>query len=376
MMNSLCIGTMNPCKDSWVFELVKWYLDDLGFVDKEKNGRIRFYIVKDNDFIFADDEDWFKENMPEAVYIDNPSTGQVMYIPPKKFCFVQLTIFDNPVLLRLNPRYLSELQNLPPHERDSQLYGNWFAEAHTVKIFDRKWLRGVAGERVKPVIPEGSRRVRAWDKSGTEYSPKVRNNPDFTACIGMAKCPNGFYYVYGNFAPTTYDEYEKVYGKFRQSSGARDLLMLQQAKFDGCDTPIVIAQDAGADGKQVFQEMSKKFFSEGFKVYSSAMAVNKSKAVKFEPFLSAAQNGLVFIVEDSFPDQRTLDLFYRELETFQPDNEGKWSSTRKIKDDWVDVVSDCFNFLNKHKYYETPNISGLSTQPALTMKAVADIYND
>lgn len=89
-MNSLCIGTCNPNRDSWVYDLVSWYLDDRGYVDKAKNGTIRYYIVKDGGFIFADDEEWFKENMPEAV--TNSHTGD--YIPPKKFAFVQLTIFD------------------------------------------------------------------------------------------------------------------------------------------------------------------------------------------------------------------------------------------------------------------------------------------
>lgn len=97
-MNSICIGTCNPVKDSWVFDLVEWYLDDRGYVDKDKNGTIRYYVVKDGTFVFADDEQWFKENMPDAV--TNSVTGE--YIPPKKFCFVQLTIFDKFVSLIRN----------------------------------------------------------------------------------------------------------------------------------------------------------------------------------------------------------------------------------------------------------------------------------
>lgn len=371
IMNSICIGTCNPHKNNWVHDLVKWYLDDEGFVDKERNGAIRYYVVKDNEFVFAEEEEWFSENMPETVFVMNPVTGTEMYVPPKKFCFVQLTIFDNPILIKLNPRYLSELQNLPEHERASQLFGNWNSEADIVKYFDRKWVRGIDGERVKKSLPLGCRMVTAWDKANTEYSPKLKNtDADFTACIHMAKCREGFYYIYGNFAPTTYDQYEKLYGKFRLNSGARDQLMLLQAKHDGSDVPIVIAQDVGADGKQVFQELAKKFIAEGFKVVPSAMATTKGKAVRFEPFLSAAQSGLVYIVEDSFPDSRTLNAFYQELEQFQPDENGKWRSSRKIKDDWIDVVSDCFNYLNTAKVYATPNLSALPPPP-LSTKAIA-----
>jgi hypothetical protein len=92
-MNSIFVGTCNPDRNSWVFDLVSWYLDDRGYVDQEKNGKIRYYIVKDAQFIFADEESWFLENMPDTV--TNSHDGS--YIPPKKFCFVQLTIFDNPV---------------------------------------------------------------------------------------------------------------------------------------------------------------------------------------------------------------------------------------------------------------------------------------
>lgn len=266
---------------------------------------------------------------------------------------------------------MSELQNLPDHERASQLFGCWNSEPDTVKWFDRKWVRGIDGERVKKSLPIGCSKVISWDKANTEYSPKLKNtDADFTACIHMAKCKNGFYYIYGDFAPTTYDEYEKLYGKFRLASGARDNLMLLQAKHDGADTKIVIAQDVGADGKQVFQEIAKKFVSEGFKVYPSVTGTTKSKAVRFEPFLSAAQSGLVYIIEDSFPDQRTLNAFYRELEQFQPDENGKWRSSRKIKDDWCDVISDCFNFLCKDKVITTPNLHRLP-QPPLTQKAIS-----
>lgn len=351
-MNSFCVGTCNPHRNNWVFDIVKWYLDEEGFIDKEKNGVIRYFVTKDGQFVFADEEEWFKENMPETVEGYNPNTGEKFYIPPKKFCFVQLTIFDNHILLKKNPRYLSELQNKPEHIRAAELYGNWFAEADTVKYFDRKMVRGANGERVKKSLPLGCNKVRAWDKANTEYLPKLNNtDADFSASIGMAKDSHGFYYIFGDFHESNYDEYEKVYGKFRKSSGARDQIMMNQAKHDGADTTIVIATDAGADGKQVFQEMAKKFLANGFRVKSAPTAVQTSKFTRFEPFLMAAEAGLVYIVEDSFPDARTLEMFYRELEQFSPTlpDGRKWRSSRVLKDDVADVISDSFNFLNKQQ---------------------------
>lgn len=361
-MNSFCVGTMNPHRDNWVFDIVSWYLDSEGFVDKEKNGKIRYFVTKDNNFIFADEENWFLENMPETVTGNNPNTGEEFYIPPKKFCFVQLTIFDNHILLKKNPRYLSELQNLPEHERAKQLFGNWFASEDKPKYWDRKFVRGVDGERIKKRLPDHCMKVIGWDKANTEFVPKIQNtDADFTACMHMAKDRDGFYYIYGDFHESNYDEYEKVYGKFRKSAGGRDQIMLNQAKHDGTDTVIVIAQDVGADGKQVYQQMASKFISEGFRVKPSAMPVQTRKFDRFEPFLMACQAGLVYIIEDSFPDARTLELFYKELEHFAPMLNGKkWRSTRVLKDDVCDAISDCFNYLSKQQVIPSITMASLT----------------
>lgn len=39
--------------------------------------------------------------------------------------FVPASVFDNPILLRHDPRYLANLAALPPAERDALLYGSW-----------------------------------------------------------------------------------------------------------------------------------------------------------------------------------------------------------------------------------------------------------
>lgn len=357
-MNSLCMGTCNPNRDSWVFDLVSYYLDEDGFVDPEKNGKIRYYVVKDHSFIFADEESWFLENMPDTV--TNSQDGS--YIPPKRFCFVQLTIFHNPILLSKNPRYLSELQNLPPHERDSQLYGNWFAKADKAEFWKREMVRGVNGEKVVTCLPPHCRKVLAFDKAVTEYLPKLNNtDADFTASIHMAKDRDGNYYIYGNYCPENYDQYEQVYGKFRKNSGDRDRIMLAQAEYDGKDTYVVIARDASADGLQVFQEMSKKFIEKGFKVSSATSAPTASKFSRFEPFLMACQAGFVRILENSF-EPRTLEAYYKELESFAPTlpNGKKWRSTRVIKDDWTDCTADAFSVLSQQKVYTVPKLSVLN----------------
>lgn len=174
-MNSFCIGTLNPDPTSWCLDLIKWYLDDDGYPDPDKQGVIRYFIVLDGKFIFGDTEEYFQENYPDSVYINIPSTGERRYIPPKTFTFIQLTIFDNPILLELNPRYLSELQNLPDHERERQLYGNWYAMPQGANYWRREWIRGENGERVLSSLPNDvTLCARAYDKAGSEPSQTYR----------------------------------------------------------------------------------------------------------------------------------------------------------------------------------------------------------
>ena len=114
LMDSFAIGTCNPDPDNWVYEsLLKWYVDqDTGLPDPERQGVVRYFIILDGEFVFGDDEEYFKKNYPDSVYIDIPGQLEKEYIPPKTFTFIQLSVFDNPILLKHNPRYLSELKNL------------------------------------------------------------------------------------------------------------------------------------------------------------------------------------------------------------------------------------------------------------------------
>jgi hypothetical protein len=78
----------NPDPDSWVYPLIKWYLDEEGTPDPAKVGAIRYYIVLEGEFIFGDSEEYFQENYPEAVNVTNDITKEVIYIAPKTFCFI------------------------------------------------------------------------------------------------------------------------------------------------------------------------------------------------------------------------------------------------------------------------------------------------
>lgn len=337
--DSFCMATTNPDLNSWVLNWVRWYLNEEGYPDPDKNGKIRYFLNVDDEPVFADTKEELMEAYPELCYQTNPLTGEVVEVPPMTYSCILGTIFDNPALIKSNPKYLAALKAQSPVNRARLLDGSWFAQAEGSNYFQREWLHKV------DKIPLNCKEVRAWDLASSEPSDKYRY-PDYTASVKMLKSKEGQYYIVGNYDPQTQDEKTKVYGKFRKRPGDRDRLILQQAKIDGVDTTVVIPKDPGAGGEAAFREMNKMFIQEGFICRPDPTPSNKSKLKRFEPFSSACQNGMVSIVESSFPNKETLNAFYKELEVF----DGERSSADR-KDDVADAVASAFNFLAASKVH-------------------------
>lgn len=337
-VDGFCMASCNPSNDSWVKNWIEWWLDDEGYPDKVKQGKVRYYLLIDDKPVFADDAQTLKELYPDSCRIYNPADDIYIEVEPKTFTFLAGTIFDNPALIRANPKYLAELNSLPRVERSQLLDGCWNAVPESSGYFKREWLGKV--ERV----PLGCKEVRAWDKAATEPS-EVNRYPDFTASIKLLKDNNNEYYIVGGYCPENFDKAEPdIKGRFRRRAGDRDNIILAQSKHDGSDTIIIFPQDAGAAGVTEFQESAKKLIQEGFVVKKDPAPSTRSKLNKFTPFAAACENKLVHIVESSFPDKKTLEAFYSELEKF----DGERSSTSK-KDDQADAVATAFNYLARQR---------------------------
>lgn len=337
-VNSFCMATMNPDPDSWVLHWVEWYLDADGFPRKDRNGTIRYFVVNDGKPVFADNAQELKDKYPELCKVWNPNDETWVEIEPKTFCALFGTIFDNPALIAANPSYLAELKSQPEVERARLLDGNWYYRPAGSNYFKRDWLKKA------DKVPARAKCCRAWDKASTEPS-EVYRQPDYTASTKLWKDVDGYFYITGEYITdvTACDDKDtEVFGKFRKRPGDRDKTILKQAKKDGDDCIIVFPVDPGQAGKTEFEASAKAMAAEGFIVKKDPMPPQKSKLTRFTPFASAAENGLVYIVESSFPNERTLDKFLTELEKFDGTD-----STDLRKDDWADSTASAFNFISK-----------------------------
>lgn len=341
---SRMIMSCNPDPDcDWLLRLVKWYLDEEGYPNPEKDGVVRWFIRMDGEFLWGDS----KEDIL-AKYGRTDAEGNLLpedhrlQVKPLSFTFVSATIYDNPPVLEQNPEYLAYLEGLNEVDKARLLHGNWYIRPQGDNYFERDWLGSIHSED----LPPRRRQVRAWDKASEEPN-QVNKYPDYTASVKMSKCKQGFYYIEGA-------------SRFQKRPGDRDKEILNTASDDGNDCYIVSAIDPGSSGKFEFQEFAKFLMEEGFLLKKDPMPSNKNKLRRFEPFAISAQNGLVYVVEDSF-DPEEIEQFYKELESFTGER-----STSARKDDWVDSCASAFNYLTKERVLPEFTLPGSGSNDAIT----------
>ena len=140
-----------------------------------------------------------------------------------------------------------------------------------------------------------TRRVRAWDISGTVPS-ELNPNPDWTAGTLMSKDRDSFYYL------------EDVVRDRRRHGGVFDLI-LETARHDGHDTLIVVPCDPGAAGKAYAASIIRDLAEHGY--YARMKQTNQSKVTRFAPFAAASEAGNVRVVLGDWNED-----YFKELEAF------------------------------------------------------------
>jgi Terminase large subunit, T4likevirus-type, N-terminal len=164
--------TCNPDADSWVAQLVEWYINpDTGYAIPERSGVLRWFIRLGEKIIWADSPE-------ELSGYTNPMDGET--IPPKSFTFIRSKLTDNQALMNADPGYLANLLALPLVERERLLNGNWKIRHTGQAFFDI----GALLINAQPVVPPPHcdaiyAILDTASKSGTEH--------DGTAVIWCAK---------------------------------------------------------------------------------------------------------------------------------------------------------------------------------------------
>jgi phage terminase large subunit-like protein len=254
-----CRCTTNPEADSWVRDLIEWWIDDeTGYAIKERSGILR-YFTRINDEIIWVDKDWK----------DEEGNG------PKSITFIPSYIDDNPKGIEADPTYKSNLMAQDTVTRERLLSGNWNI-TYKGGMFDPTWFKIIE----KP--PEDIKWIRYWDRAAT--IPKDEDDdPDWNAGakIGM----------YGG------ELYIADVKRFRETSAQCEKIIKQCAVEDGYDTTIGYEIEPGSSGIEIAAYYQTKVLK-GFEVQLDRPTGKKEERCR--PWCALAEHGHVYLVKGSW----------------------------------------------------------------------------
>lgn len=217
-------ATCNPDPDSFVAELVAWWIGEDGYAIPERSGVVRWFIRDDDDDALV----WFDSE--DAALAAHPGSA------PISFTFIASLLADNQALLRKDPTYERRLRGaLVRVDRlrllgDGKRGGNWHVRDSAGLFFQRADFVLVDEPPAKIL-----QTVRAWDKAASVPTAK-HPDPDWTEGVRVSLLEGGSLYV---------DDLE--------SMRARPVEVLTQmrrtAEGDGRTTIVAVYQDTGGAGK-------------------------------------------------------------------------------------------------------------------------------
>ena len=293
---SVCSGikpyiraTTNPEADSWVRDLIDWWIGEDGLPIKERDGVIRWFINLNNELIFADTKE----------KLQNRYKGSI----PKSITFISATLYDNEILMKADPSYLANLMALPKVERERLLGGNWNIKESAGLYFKREYFEIIEPEEIEKIAYK--KIVRAWDFAYTEDNGE--NDPDYTVGLKGFLGEDGNIYITDMFRDRISPN--KLKKRFKNIT-----------RQDGKEVTQRIPQDP-AGGKFVVSDL--KNIIRGYPV--KVVKPTKDKVTRALPASAEAENNRIKIIRADW-----IGAFLDELENF-PDG---------THDDIVDTLSD------------------------------------
>lgn len=307
-------ATCNPDADSWVAKFIEWWIDpDTGYPIKERSGKIRWMIRRNETLYWADTI----EELWERFELKTQEEKQ----EPKSVTFIMSTLYDNQILMKQDPSYISNLKALSVVERERLLYGNWKIKPAAGLYFKRSQI----GQMLTMIPNDVVRWVRAWDLAATAEGEG--GEPAYTACVLMGKRKNGRYIVADviNVRQTAADVRKTI--KFTAMS---DIAKYKRVK-------IRLPQDPGQAGKDQAQSYIK--YLAGFDV--TAIPESGSKEVRAEPMAAQWQAGNFDVLIADWNE-----AYFNQLESFP---------MSKFKD-MVDAGSSAFSQLELKKTFDITSL--------------------
>lgn len=306
-------ATTNPQAGSWVLEFIGWYIDpDTGYAIAERSGKIRWFVMLEDKPYFADTRKELLEKYPDSY--------------PLSLCFISSSVYDNKVLMDINPAYEGMLKGMPKVERERLLYGNWKITPAAGNYFKREYFRIIPVEQAPTLDQIKGQAIRIWDLAGTKdpsqvSSKKKNRDPDWTVGMLMMQGRDGYIYI-------------RHVTRFRESPLIVEERIKNIASLDGKRVKIIILHDPGQAGNYQVENIIRNMI--GYNI--RGLRVTKDKITMAGAASAQAERGNIILVEGKWNE-----TFLHEVENFPEADH----------DDQVDPLSNGVHVLaNKGVDYE------------------------
>jgi predicted phage terminase large subunit-like protein len=281
-------ATMNPDNNSWVRNLVDYWIAKDGYVDPEKNNtKINLAIENNN------------------IKVSNFSTGITC-------SYFSTDIWDNKILLEKDPNYLVNLKSQSLIERERYLGikgrgGNWNIKPSAGKIFKSSWFNFTNYN-----YELGDRLVRFWDFASTLVPTK---RGDYIADCLMCVRNNSFIILEAQRRKLNPVESDKlVFEKAIADNNKYRNVMIRWHK-----DPAQAGVKESFYLRQLLSNFDNNFIIEKRDKVSRSLALSRSLEIGQTKFMLGEWKEC-FIELENFPDVE--------------------------HDDLVDCITGAFNFLN------------------------------
>lgn len=308
-------ATCNPDPDSWVRKFIDWWIGEDGFPIKERSGVIRYMVRISGEVNWGDSREELWEKFNLVTEKDREKVKSVTFIPA--------LLEDNPALMKKDPGYRANLENLPEVERMQLLYGNWNIRASAGLYFKRLQVKSYY-----QVVPDDLVSiVRCWDLAAT--SEDENGDPAYTAGVLMAKRKDDSFIVID------------VINERLSADEVRKLIRLtaekDRAAYPKLPVTVRIPQDPGQAGKDQAKQYIR--LMAGFNI--KAVPETGSKEARATPFAAQWQAGNVGLAIADWNES-----YLKQLESFP---QGKFK-------DMVDASANAFAELTISKNFNPRNL--------------------
>ena len=326
--------TCNPDPDWFGVQWIRPFLTEDGTPDNIKDGKLRYYVVDNSQYIWSDNREELEER-----YGSGEDSGI------RSFTFVSANCMDNIPLMTADPSYLSNLKAQPYVDVQRYLYGNWFVRPSNSGFVKRE---NFIEFREEPAWNEIVKTVRAFDFAGSLKSDAYPS-PDYTATVKMSKLKDGTYFIH---------DIRRT--RIRFGDWAKFVI---ESSYDDVKTDVLLPIDPNPAAAAATAMLARELSEAG--LYVRKMKASSKKVDRFRPFASMCMNGGVKILTNCATDYENkiyndLNFFYREAEAF----DGERRSGENGHDDMVDCLSDAFIALAQTR--DIPNfLTGLKSADSI-----------